>query len=362
MHSLALSYLGAAFVARSDDPSDLAWLEAFLAPAFGVSSAAGGQTFSLQKNPEAVNAAQRLDPHSAERIAAFVLDAGLEKLPCMISAAGDITAYDSFFEVAYQRTTMINIADTKTSSPSRRARGALMRAIREAAMDHAWCHGASILHGASFALGNQAILVAGEKEAGKTSLLCAALLGIPEASFLSNDRVVLQNTGASVRASSLPTIVSIRAGSTQVVPSLLTALSSASENYLGAPSAESERVERWTLSPKQLSSLLGCSMKREAEVECCLFPRIDHGEKFFRIRELTADERRTRVLESAFAKNDLGRRSDLFRANAGVFPSAVVLRERLQQDFASIRCFEVRMGPGLYRPTEMKRLVEFLLS
>ena len=362
MHSLALSYAGAGFVAQSDNPADLAWLQAFLGPAFEKSSVMGEQTFALERSPEAVRSAQRLESTTAERVAAFVLDTGLEELPGTTNAAGAITAYDSFFEVAYRRGTIISIADAESSTANRRARGALMRAIREAAMDHVWCDGASILHGASFAVGNRAILVAGAKEAGKTSLLCAALLGFPEASFLSNDRLVLQKSGKNVRAHALPTIVSIRAGSTQVVPSLSAALSGARENYLGAPTPESEKPDRWTLSPKQLSSLLGCSMQREAEVACCLFPRIDQGENSFTLRELTANERRVRILESAFARNDLGRRSELFRTNAVDFPSGAQLRERLQEDLGGIRCFEVRMGPGLYQAAEMNRLADLLLS
>lgn len=362
MHALTLSYSGAGFIARSDDPADLAWLEAFLGPAFAASSEAGEQTFTLEKNDGAVNTAQRMASATAERITAFVLDTRLEELPCTMNADGAVTAYDSFFEVAFQRNTTISIADAESSGPGRRARGALMRAIREAAMDHVWCHGASILHGASFVVGDQAVLVMGDKEAGKTSLLCAALLGVPGASFLSNDRVVLYKSGQSIQARALPSIVSIRAGSAQVVPSLFAALSDTRENYLGAAVVETERPDRWILSPKQLSSLLGCSMKGEAEVTCCLFPRIDQRENSFRLRELSEDERRVRVFESAFATNDLGRRSELFRTNTAAFPSAAQLRNRLHEHLNGIRCFELRMGPGLYQPAEMQRLIKLLLS
>lgn len=362
MHALTISYSGAGFIARSDDPADLAWLEAFLGPAFAASSEAGEQTFTLEKNDGAVNTAQRMASATAESITAFVLDTRLEELPCTMNADGAVTAYDSFFEVAYQRNTTISIADAESSGPGRRARGALMRAIREAAMDHVWCHGASILHGASFVVGDQAVLVMGDKEAGKTSLLCAALLGVPGASFLSNDRVVLPRAGKSLRAQALPTIVSIRAGSAQVVPSLSAALSGTRENYLGAAVAETERPERWALSPKQFSSLLGCSMAREADAACCLFPHIDRKEASFSLRELTAEERRLRILESAFAKNHLGHRSDLFRANEVTFPSGAVLRNRLHEHLNGIRCFELRMGLGLYQPAEMQRLIKLLLS
>jgi hypothetical protein len=357
MHESAFSYAGAGFLARSEDPADIEWLESFFHPAFEPGAEPEGQTFTLKKNPEALNQARLLDSPDAERVAAFVLDTAVEELPGRRTTQGGLIACDAFFEVAYHRKQDIRICDAGPIGGVRRARGAWMRAIREAAMDHVWTHGASLLHASAFAIGDRAVLVAGDKEAGKTSLLCAALLQTDEAAFLSNDRVVLRREGKRHRVRPLPSIVSIRHGSARVVPWLRQALWGATENYLGAEVSATEEPERWILSPRQFSSLLGREMRREAELGCCLFPRIAPSETSFQLRLLVGEERSHRISECVFAKNHLGRRSELFRRDGeAAFPSARELRQRVLDDLRGVPCYELKMGPGLYQPEEMVRL------
>jgi hypothetical protein len=361
MHEAAFSYAGAGFLARSEDPADLAWLADFFHPAFEPAAGAGEQTFTLEKNPDALAQARLLESPDAERVAAFVLDTAVEELPGRRTARAGLIAYDAFFEVAYHREQDIWICDAGHTGGHRRARGAWMRSIREAAMDHVWTHGASLLHASAFAIGDRAVLVAGDKEAGKTSLLCAALLQTDASFFLSNDRVVLEREGMRLCVRPLPSIVSIRQGSARVVPSLREALSSARENYLGAPVSATEEPERWILSPRQFSSLLGREMRHEAEVGCCLFPRIDPSETSFQLRALIGEERTRRISECAFAKSHLGRRSELFRRDGETaFPSARELWQRVLDDLHGVPCYELKMGPGLYQPGGMERLIDCL--
>jgi hypothetical protein len=361
MHESAFSYAGAGFLARSEEPADLEWLEDFFHPAFEPVAGLREQSFTLEKNPEVLNKVRLLDSPDAERVAAFVLDSVVEELPGRRTVLSGLTAYDAFFKVAYHREKDIRICDAGPTGGVRRARGACMRAIREAAMDHVWIHGASLLHASAFAIGDRAVLVAGDKECGKTSLLCAALLQRDEAAFLSNDRVVLRREGIRCRVRPLPSIVSIRYGSARVVPSLREALFGAMENYLGAPVSATEDPERWILSPRQFSSLLGREMRREAEVGCCLFPRIDPSEPSFQLRPLVGKERLRRISECVFAKNHLGRRSELFHRNGeAAFPSARELRQRVLDDLRAVPCYELKMGVGLYQPGGMERLIDCL--
>lgn len=361
MHESAFSYAGAGFLARSEDSADIEWLESFFHPAFEMAARPEAQSFTLEQNPDALNHARPLESPDAERVAAFVLDTDVEELPSRRTSHGGLTAYDAFFEVAYHREQDIRICDAGPTRGVRRGRGAWMRAIREAAMDYVWTHGASVLHASAFALGNRAVLVAGDKEAGKTSLLCAVLLQKDEAAFLSNDRVVLQRGPMRTRVRPLPSIVSIRHGSARSVPSLRSALSSATENYLGAPVSAAEEPERWILSPRQFSSLLGCEMKCEAVVGCCLFPVIDPSETSFQLRTLDGAERSHRISECVFAKNHLGCRSELFhRDGEAAFPSARELRQRVLNDLNAIPCYELKMGPSLYQTGEMQRLIDCL--
>ena len=362
MQELALNYEGSDFLVQSDDPADLAWLQTFLGPAFQTGNASTPRRFTLKSDAAFLAKARCLDSSSAARLAAFVLDSGVEELPCTEDGNG-ITAYDTFFDVAYRRAESTELFDDWTAGPGRRARGALMRVIRERAMDHAWRSGASILHGASFTVGGRAVLVAGDKEAGKTSLLCAALMAASESQMLSNDRLLLRLGAAGLHACALPSIVSVRFGSTKVVPKLSDALSNLSATYLGATTTTGDVPSRWILSPPQFAAALGSSLRREADVACCVLPCIDVEENTFRLRELEGEERAHRIAGCVFAKDSLGRHSLLFGDQDGTpFPGTGELRKRLLKAFDGIRCHELRMGPALYQPEHMRHLIGQLLS
>jgi hypothetical protein len=363
MQELALTYDGFNVVARSDDPSDLVWVEAFLRPAFDLAPGENGVCFTLKNNADFLEYARRMDSYAEARMAAFILDSGVEDLPCYKESDGGLTAYDPTFDAAYSIAQDITVSDATGRAHGRRARGALMRAIRERVMDHLWCKRASLLHAAAFVVEDQAVVVAGDKGAGKTSLLCAAILGNPRAALLSNDRLVLSQAGGVLCARALPSIVSIRSGSLEVVPSLAERLGGLKESYLGSLAPTESGPARRLISPGQLASALGSSLRRDAPVSCCVFPRIDPAQRSFRIRELSGKELLTRTLQCAFAKTSLGQRSELFGAgNAPPFPDAKELRHRLQEAMAGTRCYELTMGPGLYAPDQIQRLISTLIT
>jgi hypothetical protein len=66
------------------------------------------------------------------------------------------------------------------------------------------------VHASAFVVGGQAVLVIGEKGAGKTSMLLTALA--EGADFMSNDRVLLGQRDGAVVVRGLPHSVTVRAG------------------------------------------------------------------------------------------------------------------------------------------------------
>jgi hypothetical protein len=365
MQGMVTRYEGPGAAVESDDASDLVWLREFLAPAFEFGGASPTYHFILRSDPRAVEEGRRMSLTSRGQVSAFILDSGVESLPCVRGGDRDVVAYDQFFNAVYRKTGDTTfVLDARSDGPGRRARGALMRGIRERAMDHVWLTGGSFFHAAAFVLEGRAVVVAGDKESGKSSMLCAALLGIDGAGFLGNDRLLLRKAGSALQARALPSIVSIRAGSLGVVPGLAERLSVITQDYTGMAVSPESRTLRWTLAPSQFSSALGASMAREANVSCILFPVIIPQEPAFRLRRLTEEESSQRVLLSAFAKRSLGARSELFAApeHSGVFPTEDQLQARLTKTTEGTKCFEVIMGPGLYQADGMQRLIGTIFS
>jgi hypothetical protein len=365
MQGMVTRYEGPGAAVESDDASDLVWLREFLAPAFEFGGASPTYHFILRSDPRAVEEGRKISLTTREQVAAFILDSGVESLPCERGGHQDLMAYDRLFDAVYRKTGDTTLVlDTRSDGPGRRARGALMRGIRERAMDHVWLTGGSFFHAAAFVVEGRAVVVAGDKESGKSSMLCAGLLGIEGAGFLGNDRLLLRKAGSALQARALPSIVSIRAGSLGVVPGLAERLSVIIQDYTGRAVSPESLTLRWTLAPSQFSSALGASLTREANVSCILFPVIDPREPAFRLRKLTEEEGSQRVLKAAFAKKALGVRSELFAApeHSGVFPTEDQLLARLTKTTEGTPCFEVIMGPGLYQADGMQRLVGTIFS
>jgi hypothetical protein len=366
MKEMVATYGGSSAAVSSDDASDLAWLREFLSPAFEFGEAGSSSRFILQSDTRAVEAGRRMSLTTRGQVTAFILDSGVEKLPCQQDSAQEVVAYDRVFDAVYRKvgeTTLV--LDVPSPGPGRRARGGWMRAIREGAMDHAWLAGGSFFHAAAFVVEGSTVVVAGDKGAGKSTMLCAALLGLRGAEFLANDRLTLHRSGGMLRARALPSIVSIRAGSLGVVPGLAERFSGMTQDYTGAPLSRESLALRRTMAPSQFACALGASMTREAHVGCILFPVIDPQEPDFRVRRLTEIESAQRVLQSAFARHSLGIRSELFAApdHSGVFPTADQLLSRLSQATSGTPCFEAAVGPGLYQERDgMQRLIDTIFS
>jgi hypothetical protein len=189
MPQRTFSYAGLDIGVETDAVSHLDWLAEFLAPAFLCSTRAAHQRIDLIIDPARYQRCLAAGPSGAQPVA-FVLDTGPRRLPAWSADAGDLCLHDPdmqvFYAVAEQRT-LVLAADWRA-----RLRSALMRPLRELAMDAAQRRGALLLHAAAFAVDGRAAIIAGAKEAGKTSLL-TYLLSAAGADYLTNDRLLLEH-------------------------------------------------------------------------------------------------------------------------------------------------------------------------
>lgn len=354
------------FTVQSDEPADFLWLKDFFEGAFDfdlqVASGSAVQRVSLSRDFDALEEAINMAGQSSGSTLAFVLDTEVQHLPSWKRRDGALCAYSTFYDVLYARQEEIQIFDSSAPfAEGRRARGGLMRAIREQAMDHIWRCGDSILHGGGFTIDDHAVLIAGDKRSGKTSLLCAALTLLPGAQFLANDRIALSLRGTKLTARSIPTIISLRKGSLGVVPGLARRTSTLNSYYNGMPLPHSGPREKIAMTTRQFASIMEIDVAARATVQSIVFPMVDTEQETFALRRLDQDESLKMARNAIFAKSHLGEHSELFACpDSGAFPSSEALLERLGEATADVPCFELRMGPRFYTRQEIARFAELI--
>ncbi len=335
--------------------ADLAWLREQLCPHFQpraqVTAAAHIQ---LRADPAQHARYSSGRPAQPPRLCAYVLDSGplqLEHWGC----AGREVVHDAFFDVFYRpEPGGVQLIDRQASVP-RAGRIPLLRAVREPAMHAAWRSGALLLHAAAVGRGTRVLGFAGRKRAGKTTLLAACLAASAELRFVANDRLCLFPDGV---ARGLPSIVSLRAPTLELVPGLGTRLRAS--HYLHnhslheaatlKPAVEAWQDGRFGISQSQLCRLLDREAQVAGTLAALVFPRLElegQGLQLHRMREAKARERLAASLLGASAA---GTRSALFDLQArGDFPTAHDLRQRAQNLAARLPCFELVLGKGSSR-------------
>ncbi len=283
--SATLAFLG--LRVRAIAPAaDLEWLGEFLEPAFvrqggGPPSSTGAPVgVSLTRNAEEHARLSALEPVDAGvRVGLFSLDRGMIEA---VERAGrrrvrvfHHVERDVFYRVARDGSEV----DVVTRPGDAYARFAWMRAIRELAMVECRFAGAPVAHAAAFAVDGHAVVAAGPKRSGKTSLLlrCSGAAGV---TVLSNDRVALVPAPGHVDAHGMPTLVSVRANTLTLLPPVGSRLvagaydhrASLREQDLGLlprrPAGEGCRIE---LTPAQLTHALSLRPVGSARAALLLF-------------------------------------------------------------------------------------------
>jgi hypothetical protein len=250
-------------------------------------------------------------------------------------------------------------AVTIVSAPRNpRVRMALMRVVRELAVNRAQRTGGIVLHAAAFAAGGRGIVVAGPKCGGKTTLLLHALR-TGSARYVSNDRVLVVCDRGRAVARGVPTIIALRRSTLDRFPAVAARLDGIPYHHrltlaeaaaLEAETAAS-RDDAGRLSPAQLCRVLDVAPLAEAEVSALLFPRITHEPGAFRTRRLSEGDTEA-LLGSAVFGATLGRwTSDVFTDPADPpAPDGDALRDRCRWLASRIPAFECRIGLDAHGP------------
>ncbi len=339
---------------------DVEWLAEFLRPVFRQGNHAAGAHYHV----DAIVDADRFDALVAGRpdgvlpeAVAFVLD---QRTLTTSSWRDPRSGLPAFFDPAhhtiYLRHTDSPGVTVVARTGGRLFRGAVMRVVREVAMTRAWTVNSVVLHASAFATEHGAVVVAGPKRAGKTSLLLHALHA-PGVAFIANDRVVLAADGHGFTADGMPSIASLRHSTLAMFPGLSDTLATRGYRaHLTCAECEGSVTARGesdgSTSPAQLCRAVGVPMSASAPAMAILLPRVDLSSSGFDIRPLSRTEADGRFEDVRFASASGGRTSEIFRTDGtDVVVDVSRAREIWSHATATVPVFECRIGRGAFDRT-----------
>jgi hypothetical protein len=350
--SLTVAYDELTVAVRCADAAHLRWLQEMLTPWFTVTHGTADCTVELVVDRDAYRRIVGARPHEERRRVAFVFDRGPVELPVWSTTASEIILFDARDEILYGISHDRRRVRLLTSTPSLSRRVRLMRVVRELAMARAWTARCFVLHAAAFAQGGGAVLVAGAKGVGKTTLLWHGLDGAGTA-LVANDRVVVDLGCSPPSARGMPSVVSVREPMLRLFPAL--AERWAATGYTARRNVdETGRNHRPTLdrgghlTPAQLCALRGVSRRRELPVALLLLPRRG-GAAPIALDELPPAVAAPRIAAAVFAAHSPRKASEVF-APAGGDGTAATLETLARELAERVPCLDCVLGDWTAAP------------
>ena len=350
------SYAALRMLVGAQRRASLRWLEEFLSPPFGTGApdeyAASVTLCEDTRRYKEVLAGQPQTEGAA--LDCFVNDSHMIQLPAWTSAPGITTAFQESFRVLYTVDPLSRSVTILSPEGSAHARTALMRVVRELAMNRARADGGIFLHAAAIAIGGRGMLIAGEKHAGKTSLLFY-LLRATGADYIANDRVLLPSP-AAVSVRGMPTIVTVRPHTLTFFPGLRADLMTRSYYYqrtLAEAAGDTRPARPWRdgsfgLSPAQVCALLQVERSAECTPHVLVFPRVTADSAAGSVCELAPDDAAARLRRALLSAGLAKKTSDLvgFAGHSSVDDDAV--EDMCRAFTARMTCVECRLGTSSY--------------
>jgi len=350
-------FLGTAIAVDSDEPSILDWLDEFLAPAFEVLPVTAAADFrvTIRADPSASEAIAATRPYGPlARRACFALDQEVVALPHWVTSDAivlDAARFGALYVIAKERAEV----DRLPGAPQ--WRGGAMRLIREVASVNALRNpNRLLLHAAALENRGRAVLIAGPKGSGKTTVL-AYLTAASGARILTNDRSLLCCGVTEIEVRGIPTFVSIREGPLDLLSlrrlSSLWQVPSPSRYTLAELAAHAAKPRdvppgRLRLSPAQLAHVAGVSLSPSGRLSAIAFPEIRTGERSLRLKRLSAGEAHRRLREARFGIASAKSSSTVFEEMFGVERYSSEEEVRLAMLSERVPCFGIAVGDGAY--------------
>ena len=378
---LSLRFLGSRIEVFSEDRSLLAWLEEFLAPHFAVGCDQRHEireAWSVEmRTSEAdyceLETACARQEHSS--IPAFLRDDDWEYVRDCGERGEERLFLRDAHEIFYGVNARIQRVRVYRRKANPTSRVAAMKVVREVGMRELWHDGKLMLHAAAFAAGGNGCLILGPKGAGKTTLL-TYLLQSGGVSYLTNDRAALVETETGFSIRGIPTIVSVRSGTTSLFPFLhegqkrlryrhLQTREEAQNPDLSSPVSR-KMLEEPDLSPSQYTTHLQCRTTAEARLAAVIIPNVrisldGFGPFGFHMTRLDSLSARTEI-EDAFFGPAKGWPGGGMIPPMPTLPTYLALhRERMVKNIVrGIPCFRVDINEVAFQTANLAASLNLL--
>lgn len=317
---------GAARVAvESDDADVLRWLDEFVVPWFEpcVPGAADRVIRYESSSAACETFAGDLARMPAQKLLVFALDSDVVTLAG--GADGGVALANDPDLGAHYRVTSERI-DVVAEPANPRARVALMRVVREVLVNAAQDAAPRLdLHAAAVATAAGAVLLAGPKRAGKTTLL-AQLVAEGAAGLIANDRVLVDVESTPPVAAGVPTLVAIRPGTLALYPRLRRSTderpailhSRETPDRVGDAYEGAAAARDFSLTPAQFAQRSAARTVGAAPVAAIVFPEIDPRLTGRALVALALEDGLARLLAARYGARSANRPGTIFEAASGV--------------------------------------------
>jgi hypothetical protein len=330
-----------------DDPAVVAWAREYFGPALcerpedeaevEVRIAHGARDELLEGRPDEAR------PHPF-----FVFDQRLHELPCWAGLEGTVGLDEP-------RSSLVEVlpdgATVAGDFEARRWRFTLALVIKELLASR-MRHDQLEMHAAAVESKGRAIVFAGPKGAGKTTLSCH-LMRAGGCASIANDRVFLSLVDGVASALGMPSALKVKPGTDAEFPELRSGLPDIPRPYLytqaelrDLPATAPSHSEELMVGPEQLADLLGATRLGSAPLGALVFPHVDPGAEGIAIEQLSPEEARVRILDSRFG-DPARRRATVFEEVNGhpLPPPGNALAPAMAE---AVPSFDAVLGRGAY--------------
>ncbi len=352
--------------------SHLVWLEEFLCPHFQlVAEKSCHAHVKLSVDPKHHEQLAKQGPAGGTENA-FSLDSQMIQLPRWNDSSVELALFDESFNVFYLLRDSSDIEIVATSF-DRKTRSPLMRVVRELAMNHGQDAGGLFVHGSAFAVGDRGVVLAGPKRSAKTTLLIHAMRH-PGVSCIANDRVFVDLDSAPPMLRGMPTIVTIREPTVDLIPGLREPLVSGGYNFRmhrdelraqGTTATKPWDNGKFGLSPAQFHDLMDVEPATQAKAHAIVFPSITRRPGRMKLQRVSKEVAADDLRSGLFAINQEKKSSDVFvpRTTNGRQSSSSDVETRVLQLTEQVPCYRCELGQETYESTTTAaELVSTLLS
>jgi hypothetical protein len=351
----------------------IAWLTEFLYPQFEITdSNLSDCEIAFIENDCIFNKLHRIPPRLRKEVNGFTLDTKIIKLLLWYAAKRWQVLFDEelnvFYQISYRRNQVCILCPSNSSFA---ARMALLRVIREYAMNYDYPEAGYFVHSSALDYQGTAVMIAGPKNSAKTSLLIYFLLHL-SSQFISNDRVFLYFDNFTPIVKGMPTVVTIpqttQSMFSRVGVSLpiykyhhwYTLAESIDQQYFLKGSKEGD----YTITPRQFCELIGTESCCKTNLSAIIFPRVSKTRSGILLEKIAKGKATERLKEVRFAKDIIHKKSVFHLASekSNSNEPKCSYDEFISKCASEILCFDCIVGYNAYEKNTAEELIEEVLG